>query len=263
MRGGHHIPAQPKPAHWSLGALGTVAAVVALIVVLPSGHVTLDITRVALAALASVTLGALSKRPYGRVEPRRVTAQLGPGAVVFIIGASLNTPGATLAGCLWSRAHRKLVWSLMQMPKMIKEQLEHPQIGMLHAELHASVLDVLQGRPSTIIQYWHSKDHLVAFSRSTDGTHYPAWLAFNSAIRSAELEGTVGIYHETFVVESSESIYRGIPEHFGVVAAARQRHGVFGTGSVVAVDKQLASAEQRLGNVDPAIGKLEGHREFQ
>ncbi len=61
------------------------------------------------------------------------------------------------------------------------------------------------GGPASI-QYWRSYDDLVAYARSSDSDHLPAWRAFNHAARSTD---AVGIWHETYRVTTGgwETIY--------------------------------------------------------
>ena len=46
--------------------------------------------------------------------------------------------------------------------------------------------------------------------RSRDQKHWPAWVAFNKAVGT---DGTVGIFHETYVVGAGahETIYANMP----------------------------------------------------
>src|ERR1700712_4421255 len=60
-----------------------------------------------------------------------------------------------------------------------------------------------------LVQYWASKEQLYAYSSERDAAHRPAWAAFNSRARKAP--GAVGIWHETYLVDSAESMYVGMP----------------------------------------------------
>ncbi|MEU1819524.1 DUF4188 domain-containing protein [Streptomyces roseifaciens] len=65
----------------------------------------------------------------------------------------------------------------------------------------------------TIVQYWESREKLLAYAADQSKEHRPAWAAFNRRARGSE--GSVGIWHETYVVPagSYESIYVGMPAH--------------------------------------------------
>ena len=62
-----------------------------------------------------------------------------------------------------------------------------------------------------IVQYWRSFEHLEAYARSHDHSHWPAWVAFNKRMR--ESRDDVGIWHETYVIRAGqyEAIYSGMP----------------------------------------------------
>jgi hypothetical protein len=61
-----------------------------------------------------------------------------------------------------------------------------------------------------IIKYWRSFEHLEAYARSTDMSHWPAWVAFYK--RVGRSRGDVGIWHETYRVSAGqyEAIYPGM-----------------------------------------------------
>ena len=67
-------------------------------------------------------------------------------------------------------------------------------------------------------QYWDSFDKLMAYAHDTSAQHFPAWAAFNRAVGR---DGTVGIWHETYLVEPGkyETIYANMPL-FGLAAAS-------------------------------------------
>ena len=69
---------------------------------------------------------------------------------------------------------------------------------------------------------------LEAYARAREQKHWPAWTAFNKAIGS---DGTVGIFHETYVVpaHASETVYAnmvpfGLGKVSGVVPATGSRN---------------------------------------
>ena len=47
-------------------------------------------------------------------------------------------------------------------------------------------------------QYWDSFDKLMAYAHDASAQHFPAWAAFNRAVGR---DGTVGIWHETYLIE--------------------------------------------------------------
>jgi len=61
----------------------------------------------------------------------------------------------------------------------------------------------------------------VRFARDPDKTHFPAWRRYNKLARGT---GSVGIWHETYIVEprKAEAIYDGMPT-FGLAAATAVR----------------------------------------
>ena len=69
-----------------------------------------------------------------------------------------------------------------------------------------------------VVQYWDSFDKLLAYAHDAAAAHFPAWTAFNRAIGK---DGTVGIWHETYLVEpgKTESVYANMPL-FGLAEAA-------------------------------------------
>ena len=71
--------------------------------------------------------------------------------------------------------------------------------------------------PHDDVQYWRSLEHLTAYSRNRDQTHYPYWVKFNKEIGS---NGDIGIWHETFLVRAGEyeCIYNNMPL-FGLAKA--------------------------------------------
>jgi hypothetical protein len=149
---------------------------------------------------------------------RRVTAQLDTPIVVFLIGMRINR--------LWDVRTWFSVFSAM--PLMLRELGKHPEIGFLHAEMFFTP-------PRTLmVQYWKSYDHLERFARDPDKTHFPAWRAYNKFARG---KGSVGIWHETYIIEpgKAEAVYDGMPP-FGLAAATTLRD----------VDASIDSARARL-----------------
>jgi hypothetical protein len=85
-------------------------------------------------------------------------------------------------------------------------------------------------------EYWESFDKLIAYAHGRSGQHFPAWAAFNRAIGT---DGSVGIWHETYLVEpgKSECVYVNMPR-FGLAAAAQH----------VKAEGRLAAAKDRMNS---------------
>ncbi|RLU83640.1 hypothetical protein CTZ27_28555 [Streptomyces griseocarneus] len=138
--------------------------------------------------------------------PGRVTAAAEGDVVVFLIGMRINR---------W-RAVRHWLPALRAMPRMIKELSRDGNSGLLGYQLLAG-----SPRDRTVVQYWESREKLLAYASDRNKEHRPAWTAFNRQARSSE--GAVGIWHETYIVPagSYESIYSGMP-----VQGLGKAHGV-------------------------------------
>jgi len=96
---------------------------------------------------------------------------------------------------------------------MVAELAADPDSGFLGAET------MRQGfRMILLVQYWRDFNSLESYARDRDRNHWPAWTAFNKAVGS---DGTVGIFHETYVVSKGcyESIYNNMPT-WGLGAAS-------------------------------------------
>jgi len=115
--------------------------------------------------------------------------------VVFIIGMRIN------------RLYRLDKWLPVAraMGPMIAELSRDPDSGFLGATTALAGL-----RTIMLAQYWRDFDSLEAYARARDKRHWPAWTAFNRAVGT---DGTVGIFHETYVVEAGahETIYVNMP----------------------------------------------------
>jgi hypothetical protein len=149
---------------------------------------------------------------------KRVTAQIVGDFVVFLIGMRINKP---------LKIHKWLP-VFMAMPKMIRELQQQPESGFLG---HVQTLGV-------IVQYWRSFEHLEAYARNWDLSHWPAWVDFNQRVGNSR--GDVGIWHETYKVRAGEyeCVYSGMPV-FGLAKAS----------SVTDAVGRFESAEGRLGVV--------------
>ncbi len=137
------------------------------------------------------------------VLPGRFTAQTDEPFVVFIIGMRVNK--------LW--AIRKW-WPVFQaMGPMLQTLYQHPQKGFLGMQTSAIWRGVL------MVQYWRSFEDLENFARNQDDPHLEPWRRYNKAIGK---DGTVGVYHETYIVQPGqyEAVYANMPV-FGLAAATR------------------------------------------
>jgi hypothetical protein len=137
------------------------------------------------------------------IYPGRYTVRTETPLVLFLIGMRFNK--------LWA-IHK---WGpvFLAMPRMLAELRHAPQTGLLSARTYFS------GRTLLVQQYWDSFEKLLAYAQDRDAVHFPAWAAFNRAVG---IDGTVGIWHETYLVEPGkfECIYANMPR-FGLAAAAQ------------------------------------------
>ncbi|MFI6470284.1 DUF4188 domain-containing protein [Streptomyces sp. NPDC050516] len=127
----------------------------------------------------------------------RVTAAAEGDVVVFLIGMRINR---------W-RAVRHWLPVIAAMPRMLKELSRDGESGLLG-------LRALGGggpRVHGVVQYWESREKLLAYASAQGREHHPAWAAFNRRARGAK--GAVGIWHETYIVPvgSYESVYVDMP----------------------------------------------------
>jgi hypothetical protein len=152
------------------------------------------------------------------VLPGRMTHAHDGDLVVFLIGMRINRP--------W----RLDLWLpvFLAMPAMLAELSKDNDSGLLGYRLTFGA-----GGP-LVVQYWNSHEKLYRYASDRDGTHRPAWAAFNRRVRKAP--GAVGIWHETYVVERAETIYAGMPAS-GLAAAT----------SLVPVARRGETARERLG----------------
>jgi hypothetical protein len=148
----------------------------------------------------------------------RYTARAGKPLVLFLIGIRLNK--------LW--AVHKWLPVFIAMPRMLAELDRKPEAGLLSHRVYHS------GRIFLVHQYWESFDKLIAYAHDPSAKHFPAWAAFNRAVGK---DGTVGVWHETYLVEPGkyEAIYANMPL-FGLAGA---------TGHV-RVEGGLSAAKDRM-----------------
>ncbi len=156
------------------------------------------------------------------IFPGRFTAKFDGSFVVFMIGMRINR---LLQFSKWIPVAKA-------MPPMIAELKRHPEMGLLHVE------QMFYWRGVVTVQYWRSFDLLHAYAHRRESNHLPAWAEFNRRIGG---NGSVGIWHETYLVERGnyECIYVNMPR-FGFGAATDH----------VPVSGRLESARQRVGNAE-------------
>jgi hypothetical protein len=148
----------------------------------------------------------------------RFTALIEKPVVLFLIGMRFNR---LLAVQKWFPV-------ALAMPRMLAELAKRPEAGLLYQRSYIS------GRVVLVQQYWQSFDKLLAYAHDKSAEHFPAWAAFNRAVGK---DGTVGIWHETYLVEPGkyECFYGNMPR-FGLGAAA----------SHVPAEGGLSAAKDRL-----------------
>jgi hypothetical protein len=148
----------------------------------------------------------------------RYTARVDKPVVLFLIGMRLNKLLAV----------QKWLPVAAAMPRMLAELARKPEAGLLFYRTY------LSGRVILVQEYWQSFDKLLAYAHDRSGQHFPAWAAFNRAIGT---DGSVGIWHETYLVEpgKSECVYVNMPR-FGLATAAQH----------VKAEGGLAAAKDRM-----------------
>ena len=148
----------------------------------------------------------------------RYTARVERPVVLFLIGMRINK---LMAARKWFPVTRA-------MPRMLAELSRKPEAGLLSYRTYWS------GRVIMVQEYWESFDKLLAYAHDRSGQHFPAWAAFNRTIGT---DGSVGIWHETFLIEpgKSECVYVNMPA-FGLAAATEH----------VKAEGRLAAAKDRM-----------------
>src|SRR5258706_10181914 len=164
------------------------------------------------------------------IFPGRYTAQIDGPFVVFIIGMRVNK--------LW--AVNKWLPVSKAMGPMVEQLLAHREVGLLHAETY------LYWRGAALVQYWRSFEQLEQFARNPSLSHLDAWKRFNKSVGA---DGSVGIWHETYVVQSGqyECVYGNMP-----------RMGLAMAGSHGPVVSARETAKRRIGQQgEPAVESYE------
>ncbi|MEH2278202.1 MAG: DUF4188 domain-containing protein [Nostoc sp.] len=138
-----------------------------------------------------------------QVIPGRFTAEINEPFVVFLIGMRINKFFAFSKWIPTARAMSPMLGSLNQ----------NPEKGFLGGETF------VYWRGVGLIQYWRSFEDLERFARNPADAHLKAWQNFNQAIGA---DGSVGIWHETYLIEPGryEAVYGNMPV-FGLAAATK------------------------------------------
>lgn len=163
-----------------------------------------------------------------QLHPGRFTAVTEEPFVVFLIGMRINK--------LW--AVRKWLPVARAMGPMLQTLYEYPEKGFLGGH------SFLGTRMIMSVQYWRSFADLETFARNPGDLHLEAWKKFNQSIGD---DGTVGIWHETYLVE---------PDHYECVYGNMPR---FGLGAVMAHEPAIGrrhTARTRLGKQEPAVASV-------
>jgi hypothetical protein len=152
----------------------------------------------------------------------RYAARIEGDFVVFLIGMRIQQ--------LWA-VHK---WGPVAaaMPRMLRELMHQPELGLLHVHSY------WMGRTVLGIQYWRSAEQLHAYANMRDGLHLPAWKAY---YRAAANNSAVGVFHETYLIpaDSYECIYANMP-----------RTGLAMAGEHVAAVGRMQTMRSRLGQPD-------------
>jgi hypothetical protein len=149
-------------------------------------------------------------------RPERLTVRRDDEFVVFLIGARVNH--------WWSLP---IAWAVgMAMARMMRELLADPDSGLLSYEQYG-------GRTTLMVQYWRSKEDLLAYAKDRERRHVPAWRRWIQRWG----RGAVGIWHETYVVGpgSYECVYHHMPPF-----------GLGKVGPLVPAEGELKTAAKRL-----------------
>lgn len=139
-----------------------------------------------------------------------------PGTTVFLIGMRVNKP--------W-RLHE---WAavFLAMPRMLRHLATRSDSGLITYDLYL-------GRVMLLVSYWSSPEALRDFASAPKAPHLSAWQWFSRRLAGT---GSVGVWHETYVIGEHETIYSDMP--------------AFGLGKAVGsapVGQGSATARQRLG----------------
>ena len=156
----------------------------------------------------------------------RFTASIDGPFVVFMIGMRINQ--------LW--AVHKWLPVAKAMPPMLELLAKNPAKGFLGVHTWVRWREVMG------VQYWRSFEDLENFARNPTDPHLQVWKDFNRRVGS---DGSVGIWHETYIVSARqyECVYGNMPL-FGLAAA---------TSHVAAVGNRETARLRMGGKSEPAV----------
>lgn len=131
----------------------------------------------------------------------RYTAKTNEPFVVFLIGMRINK---------WWRLDKWMPVANAMTPMLITLN-KYPEKGYLHGEFFWNMAGPV------LVQYWRSFEDLEKFAREPSDPHLAAWKKYNKAVGT---DGSVGIWHETYLVDPAqyECVYGNMPR-FGLGAA--------------------------------------------
>lgn len=131
----------------------------------------------------------------------RYTAKTDQPFVVFLIGMRVNR---------WWRFDKWLP-VMNAIGPMLVTLFTKREKGLLHVEFFWNFSGPL------LLQYWRSFEDLENFARNTEDPHLEPWKRYNQQIGA---DGTVGIWHETYLVnpDQYECVYGNMPK-FGLAVA--------------------------------------------
>jgi hypothetical protein len=162
----------------------------------------------------------------------RFTAQTNEPFVVFLIGLRVNK--------FWSFS--KWMPVAQAMAPMLQTLYKNPEKGFLGGE------NFYRFSPITtiLVSYWRSFEDLENFARNPSEPHLDAWKKFNKAVGN---DGSVGIWHETYLVDAGkyEAVYGNMPK-FGLASA---------TDHVPAIGRKETSRRRLGGENEPAVASPE------
>ena len=126
----------------------------------------------------------------------------------------------------------------LAMSPMLKTLYRNPEKGFLGGENFFRFFPFT----SLLLSYWRSFEDLENFARNPSEPHLAAWKAFNKAVGS---NGSVGIWHETYLVDAGkyEAVYGNMPK-FGLGAA---------TEHVPAMGRKETARRRLGGDNQPAV----------
>lgn len=135
----------------------------------------------------------------------RFTTRIDQPFVVFLVGMRVNR---------FTR-FRKWLSVFNAFPKMKQLLDEQPERGFMGGEVFFRLFPLT----TIMVSYWRSFNDLERFARQPGDPHAEAWQKFNHEIG---YDGSVGVWHETYLVEPGryENLYGNMPL-FGLAKATQ------------------------------------------